>query len=95
MNWRVYHLNPAYGRRFGDDPIVDVVTADSKVQAEALACATNWMPTGAWAVPILDAEWRAGMNFLPPERPEGLPHASDCALWSGEHCDCITGRRAS
>ncbi len=95
MNWRVYHRDPAYGRFGGDDPIVDIVTADTKLGAEALACDTNWMPTGAWAVPILDAEWRAGMNFAPPERPEGLPHASTCSRWSGGSCDRLTARRAS
>lgn len=36
-------------------------------------------------------------NALPPEpepapEPE-MPHASDCAVWVGETCDCMTGRR--
>jgi hypothetical protein len=22
------------------------------------------------------------------------PHASDCAIWAAERCDCVTGKRA-
>lgn len=28
----------------------------------------------------------------PEVRP--IPHASDCAVWVGENCDCVTGKEA-
>lgn len=38
---------------------------------------------------IIDAELRRTAGEPPPPN---IPHASDCASWVGEPCDCVTGK---
>jgi hypothetical protein len=56
-NWNIYHLDREYASSL-NDPLVGTVSAESKREAEQIASRQFDLPSGAWAVPDKQQDFR-------------------------------------
>lgn len=64
---------------------------EDTTEHRAFACET----CKGFGVLYIDAASHAALTaFRKPAASADKPHASDCSVWCGERCDCITGKAA-